>query len=264
MTGLLLYIVNLLISTIIVLIAFPFSLVFQPARRFVLMMPRVWTHLNRGILRWTTPTQLDITLPKNLNTQTYYMVTANHQTWADILILFDVFSGRIPMLKFFLKQQLRWVPLVGLVCWMYGFPFLYRKGSAQRDIASTRQACERFKQQPGSLMIFAEGTRFTPKKHATQRPPYNHLLKPKAGGLAIALDCMGDKIKTLLDVTIVYPSEHPSFMDFCRGKYQKIKVIVREIPLDDTLRGDYENNINYRKQFQQFLNQVWAEKDEHF
>ncbi|MDX2165236.1 MAG: acetyltransferase [Gammaproteobacteria bacterium] len=264
MLGLLLYTLNLLISFTLVLIILPFSLMLPPAKRLLLAMPRAWTQVNRLILQLTTKTQLNLQLPEGLSTKKYYLVTANHQTWTDIIVLFNTFSGRIPLLKFFLKQQLRWVPLVGQTCWIYGFPFLYRKGSTQRDIASTRKACERFKKDPGSLMIFAEGTRFTPQKHKTQRSPYKHLLKPKAGGMAIALECMGDKINTLLDTTIIYPEVKPTFWNFCRGKYQKISVIVREIPLTKELRGDYEKDLNYRKQFQQFLNQVWAQKDEHF
>ena len=264
MLGLLLYTLNLLVSAIVVFIALPFSFIFPLARRFVLVMPLYWARTNYAILRWTTNTHLDVQLPPGLSTQKHYLVTANHQTWADILILFDVFSGQIPMLKFFLKQQLRWVPIVGVVCWIYGFPFLYRRGSIQRDIAATRKACDRFKKVPGSLMIFAEGTRFTPKKRAEQQSPYQHLLKPKAGGMAIALDCMGDKIDSLLDATIIYPNEQPTFWNFCRGHFKKITVIVREIPLTPELRGDYEKDLQYRKHFQKFINQVWAKKDENF
>jgi len=264
MLGLLLYTLNLLISFIIVLIILPFSFILPPAERLLLAMPRAWAQVNRLILQLTTKTRLDLQLPKGLSTKKYYLVTANHQTWADIIILFNAFSGRIPLLKFFLKQQLRWVPLVGQTCWIYGFPFLYRKGSIQKDIAATRKACERFKKNPGSLMIFAEGTRFTPEKNAAQRSPYKHLLKPKAGGMAIALDCMGDKIDSLLDTTIIYPDEKINFLNFCRGKFKKITVIVREIPLTKELRGDYEKDLQYRKHFQQFLNQVWAKKDENF
>ncbi len=268
MLGFLLYTLNLLVSFGVVLIILPFSFILPPAERLLLAMPRAWTQVNRWILHLTTKTQLDIQLPKGLSTKKYYLVTANHQTWADIIILFNTFSGRIPLLKFFLKQQLRWVPLVGQTCWIYGFPFLYRKGSTQRDIAATRKACERFKKHPGSLMIFAEGTRFTAKKHEAQRSPYKHLLKPKAGGMAIALECMGDKIDTLLDATVIYPKQYPqeklNFWNFCRGKYKKITVIVREVPLTKELRGDYENDLTYRKNFQKFLNAVWAKKDENF
>ena len=53
-----------------------------------------------------------------------------------------------------------------------------------KDIEATRKSCERYKDEPITLINFIEGTRFTPEKHAVQRSPYQHLLKPKAGGLA--------------------------------------------------------------------------------
>lgn len=254
MLGFLLYALNIIVSCLIVLSAFPFSVVLPQAKRFVIAMPLYWAKVNLAILRLTTRTQLDIELPEGLSVEKSYIVTANHQSWADILILFNVLSGRIPMLKFFLKQQLKWVPFVGLSCWIYGFPFLYRHGATQRDRESTRKACERFKSNPGSLMIFAEGTRFTAKKRAQQQSPYRHLLKPKSGGLTMALEFMGEKISDLLDVTIIYPKGKNSFMDFCRGKIKKITVIVRQIPLTPELRD--------RRDFQKFLNHLWAEKDE--
>jgi 1-acyl-sn-glycerol-3-phosphate acyltransferase len=270
MLGFLLYALNMTISCLIVLVAFPLSFI-PPVKRFVTVMPLYWAKTNLAILKLTTQTQLDIQLPSGLSTQKSYIVTANHQSWADIIILFDAFSGHIPMLKFFLKQQLKWVPFVGLSCWIYGFPFLYRHTAAelkkhpewkQRDLLSTRKACERFKSIPGSLMVFAEGTRFTKAKQKKQQSPYQHLLKPKAGGIATALQHMGEHITSLIDVTIIYPKHSHSFLDFCRGNIKKITVIAKEIPLTPELRGDYENNPEYRRDFQRFLNNLWAQKDE--
>lgn len=272
MLGFLLYALNISVSCLIVLAAFPLSFL-PPVKRFIIAMPFYWAKVNLAILKFTTRTQLDIQRPPHLSTEKSYIVTANHQSWSDILILYDVFSGHIPMLKFFLKQQLKWVPFVGLSCWIYGFPFLYRHTAAelkkhpewkQRDVQSTKKACERFKKNPGSLMVFAEGTRFSPSKQKKQQSPYRHLLKPKAGGIAIAIQYMGEHIQSLIDVTIIYPTQQYTFMDFCRGKIKAIKIIIREIPLTENLRGDYENNPEYRRDFQRFLNKLWAEKDETF
>ena len=46
--------------------------------------------------------------------QEWYLMTSNHQSWADILVLQKVTNRRVPSLKFFLKQELIWVPLLGL------------------------------------------------------------------------------------------------------------------------------------------------------
>jgi 1-acyl-sn-glycerol-3-phosphate acyltransferase len=251
-------------------IAFLFDklLPFSPIKKltqFILdKVPGLWVFLNRIPLNWVSRISLEVDLPKDLDINTFYLVTANHQSWADIPIMYDVFTNRIPMLKSFMKQQLRWIPLVGQAPLAYGFPLLYRNSKPKfknRDLEATRKACERFKHQPGSIMIYAEGTRFTEEKYQKQQSPYRHLLKPKAGGLALGLKYMDNKINTLIDVTIIYSRPHPTFWDYCSGKINKIIVKARAIPIPSDLRGDYENDQNYRRHFQQFLNQIWLEKD---
>jgi 1-acyl-sn-glycerol-3-phosphate acyltransferase len=56
----------------------------------------------------------------------WYMVNCNHQSWVDIFVLQHLFNRRIPLLKFFLKQQLIWVPVMGLAWWALDFPFMRR------------------------------------------------------------------------------------------------------------------------------------------
>lgn len=234
------------------------------------VLPHFWIANNNNILKLTSKTQLDAKLPTDLRLDKFYLVISNHQSWADILILFNLFDQRIPMLKFFLKTQLAWVPLLGALCWVYGYPFMHRHTKAQlqkhpewkgKDFIATRKACERFKTEPGSLMIFAEGTRFTQAKHDRQHSPYTYLLKPKAGGMAFALQCMDNIIDTLISVTIVYSDKNKSFWRFCCGKADKITVHIREIPITKNLHGDYENDPQYRARFQQFINGIWQEND---
>ena len=51
---------------------------------------------------------------QGLDPRGWYLVSPNHQSWVDILVLQRIFHGRIPFLKFFLKQELIWVPVIGL------------------------------------------------------------------------------------------------------------------------------------------------------
>ena len=83
-----------------------------------------------------------------------------------------------------------------------------------KDQEATRRACAKFALIPTSVTNFMEGTRFTPAKHARQQSPYRYLLKPKAGGVALALHALGDKFHSILDVTIVYPDGIPGFWSF--------------------------------------------------
>jgi 1-acyl-sn-glycerol-3-phosphate acyltransferase len=230
-----------------------------------------WIACNSGWMRLTQPTEWDVQGISELRYEGWYLVNCNHQSWADIFVLQHLLNRRIPMLKFFLKQQLIYVPVIGLAWWALDFPFMKRHGKAEvrqnperrlEDTAATRRACEKFALVPTSVMNFAEGTRFTPRKHQTQASPYRHLLKPKAGGLALALNAMGSKFNSLVDVTIVYPAGIPTFWRFLCGQVPRVAVRVRELAIPaDFCTGDYGQDPEFRMRFQKWLGSLWQEKD---
>jgi 1-acyl-sn-glycerol-3-phosphate acyltransferase len=201
----------------------------------------------------------------------WYLVNANHQSWVDILVLQHLLNRRIPLLKFFLKQQLIWVPVIGPAWWALDFPFMRRHSTAylhkhpekrHQDLETTRRACRKFGLVPTSVMNFAEGTRFTAAKHRAQRSPYRHLLKPKAGALALAVDVLGDRFDELLDVTIVYPAGIPTFWDLLCGRVPRVIVRVQRRPIPPGLRhGSYVDDPAYRHAFQLWLKTLWDDKD---
>jgi 1-acyl-sn-glycerol-3-phosphate acyltransferase len=191
---------------------------------------------------------------------------SNHSSWVDIAVLQRTFLGHIPFLKFFLKQELIWVPFLGLAWWALDLPFLKRKkgatGGSHVDLETTRKSCERFKLIPTSVINFAEGTRFTAAKHAKQQSPYKHLLKAKSGGMAIALSTMGAQFHTVLDVTIHYTAGTPTMWDYLSDNVPEIIVDVRtrEIPAE-LLDPAKQQDRRYRTQVQDWLDGLWAEKD---
>lgn len=231
-----------------------------------------WISCNSGWMKLTQPTQWDIKLPDNLDPKGWYFVSSNHQTWVDIFVLQHVLNGKIPFLKFFLKQELIRVPIMGQAWWALDFPFMKRFSKSYlekypdmkgKDIETTQKACEKFKYIPTSVMNFFEGTRFTPAKHEKQNSPYEHLLNPKSGGFAFALNAMGDKFQSLLDCTIVYPNGIPSFVDFMQGKVPEVIVRIREVPIPSELcQGDYENDAEFKKRFQTWVSDLWSDKDQ--
>jgi 1-acyl-sn-glycerol-3-phosphate acyltransferase len=230
-----------------------------------------WIACNSGWMRLTQPTEWDVQGVSGLRYEGWYLVNCNHQSWADIFVLQHLLNRRIPMLKFFLKQQLIYVPVIGLAWWALDFPFMKRHGKAElrvrperrlEDAEATRRACRKFALVPTSVMNFAEGTRFTPKKHRAQASPYRHLLKPKAGGMALALNAMGEKFNSLIDVTIVYPAGIPSFWQFLSGQVPRVAVRVRELPIPgDFCTADYGQDPEFRMRFQKWLGSLWQEKD---
>lgn len=230
-----------------------------------------WMDANARHQQLLLPTQLEIEGLENLSKQEWYMMVANHQSWVDILLLLRIFNGRIPYLKFFLKQSLIWVPLLGLAWWALEFPFMRRHTKAQiardpslqgKDIEQTRKACEKFRYNPVTIINFLEGTRFTRAKYAQQKSSYRHLLMPKAGGLAFTLAAMNGQLQRLLDVTIHYPEGTPTYWDYACGRVKRIQIHIRQIPIPAELIGDYTNDAEFRAGFQQWVNQLWQRKDD--
>lgn len=231
-----------------------------------------WCQLNNRVLFRLLPRiDWDISLPPGLSTRNWYFVIANHQSWVDIMVLFYTFTGRIPFLKYFLKQELLYIPFMGLAMYALDFPFMKRYSKEVlarhpelrgKDVETTRRSCERFRDTPVSVMNFLEGTRFTPEKQAQQQSPYRHLLKPKAGGMAFTLAALGAQMHCLLDVTIVYPDGIPTFMDFAAGRVRRVIVRVhqREIP-PEAFTHDYEADAHFRESFQAWAASLWARKD---
>lgn len=231
-----------------------------------------WISCNSGWMRLTQKTRWDVQGLDGLQYKNWYLVNTNHQSWVDIFVLQHLLNRKIPFLKFLIKRQLIYVPVIGLAWWALDFPFMRRHSREYlekhpnmrgKDLETTRKACEKFARIPTSVMNFPEGTRFTTTKHDEQKSPYRFLLKPKAGGIALTLESMGHKFQSFLDITIVYPDGAPGFWDFLCGMVNRITVHIQHLKIPkEFIGGDYENNAKYREAFQQWLYQLWLEKDE--
>ncbi|MBB3226747.1 1-acyl-sn-glycerol-3-phosphate acyltransferase [Luteibacter sp. Sphag1AF] len=248
----------------------PIRAVRQLCTRGLVALAESWIARNSKLFDVFTRIQWRVDGLEHLQSRENFLVICNHQSWVDIPVLQKLFNRRIPFFRFFLKSELIWVPLLGPAWWALDFPFMKRYSREKleahpelrgKDREATRRACEKFRSVPVSVMNFTEGTRFTPAKHAAQKSPYTHLLRPKAGGVAFVMDAMGDAMRSLLDVTIVYPQGPGSMMDLIAGRIREIRVHVRQLPLLAELRGDYEGDAAFRERFQLWVNELWAEKD---
>ncbi len=249
----------------------PFPRLRHALNRVLTDLAERWIAMNSAMIDRFTRTRFQVELPASLQPEGHYLVLANHQSWVDIVVLQKIFNRRVPFMRFFLKRQLFWVPVLGLAWWALDFPFMGRYSRKEiaknpelgrRDMEVTRRACEKFRSIPVSVMNFVEGTRFTPAKHAGQQSPYRHLLKPKSGGVAFVIDAMGDTLRAVLDVTIVYPGGRPTMVDLLGGRIPEVRMSVREraIP-EDLIGGNYQDDRAYRARFQQWMNGLWDEKD---
>lgn len=233
-------------------------------------MASCWVSVNTFNQNLFTRVKYKVSGIDGLTKNDWYLVLSNHQSWVDILVLQRLLNGRVPFLKFFLKKELIYVPFLGLAWWALDFPFMKRYSQAflkknphliGKDIETTRKACEKFKHKPVCVMNFIEGTRLTKEKYAKQKPPFENLLRPKAGGVAYVLDAMGQHLTKIINVTIYYPQGIPSFGDFISGRVREIDVNVEVMDIPADIIGDYFNDKPFKQNFQSWINKLWQDKD---
>jgi len=187
-----------------------------------------------------------------------YLLICNHQSWADIIILQNTFRGILPPLKFFTKRELIWIPLLGPAMWLLGFPYVKRGGAGDRNAMA--QSCAGFRNHPVTVLNFLEGTRCTAEKRARTDSPYAHLLAPKTGGMAFVLGEIGNHIDCVIDVTISYPGEPPSFWQFLRGDCRVSRVHVETLPVPVAGDGQVLDDDD-AETLKQWTLQRWQYKD---
>jgi 1-acyl-sn-glycerol-3-phosphate acyltransferase len=207
---------------------------------------------------------------EKLDKKNWYLSVANHQSWADIFILQSITNRKIPMLKFFMKDVLIWVPVIGLAWWALDMPFLKRYSEEKikrnpelrgKDISSMKKSFTRFSRYPVSIFIFAEGTRFTKEKQDLLSSPFCNLLLPKPGGIGLTLSTM-PYINKMIDFSIKYESNKRTFWAFLCGEMSEanVKVNLIDIP-QKLLGGEYSEDEIYRDDLKNWLYDIWQEKD---
>jgi 1-acyl-sn-glycerol-3-phosphate acyltransferase len=180
------------------------------------------------------------------------IVICNHQSWFDIPLVQEVITGNGPIVKFLLKQEIIWIPIIGWICLALNFPRLQRNkysNSRENDFSIISQASKKHRVESGALLIFPEGTRFSESKKINQKAPYKYLLKPKAGGLKI-IKRHAKPGSALVDITIDYQQKNVSIWNCLHGNPKKIVITLRHYLLDDI------DNV------EQWLNNCWLEKDQ--
>ena len=277
--SLLLYALGTVVLAITILIVSPLVLLiphratrFYIRKHFLQRMPEYYDRWNSLVMRISTRNKWEILGTGQLQRHNWYVMISNHRSWLDILVLGNVFHGRIPPLKFFMKKELLWqLPLAGLACYALGYPFMSRHSHAQirknpslkgKDIEATTMACNRLRHYPTTLINFLEGTRFTSKKKERQQSPFQNLLKPHTGGAAVVIRELHDVLAGIISVTICYPGKTPTLWEFACGRFDKIIVRYDVLPITPDLIGDYYHDRQFRSHIQQYFNEIWKKNDE--
>lgn len=238
-------------------------------------LAELWIGINNIILNLFRATRWDLQIPQKLDYQGCYLVNSNHQSWVDIIALQRCFNRRLPLLRFFLKKELIWVPFLGLAWWSLDFPFMRRYSKQQvrkkpslagKDLENARKACEKFREIPVAMMSFPEGTRFSEAKREASGSPFKNLLKPRIGGIGQVLYALSDQLDGMVDVTIAYPdspkAEPPTFWQLVSGQIPRIvlRAELRDIPAE-LLGREFRHDNSFRGDLQAWMDQQWLEKD---
>ncbi|MBK7844279.1 MAG: acyltransferase [Bdellovibrionales bacterium] len=274
---LVIFVLNTIIFGGLICIFIPFKLLFatQNLRHWVsakmVHLAEKWISVNSLFMSKVHHIQWDVSGIENLSFDRSYLISANHQSWVDIPVLQEIFNQRIPFIRFFLKSQLLYVPILGGAWWALDFPFMKRHSRQYlsrhpekrgEDFKTIRKTCAKFKDTPTSILNFLEGTRFTKTKHEDQKSNYQNLLNPKVGGLAFVLNVMGEQFDSLLDVTICYPNQTPNLWDFLSGNVQNIKVRVERWPIPPEVTSSHHlKSEKNRKLMHDWIKEIWENKD---
>ncbi|GAF52521.1 acyltransferase [Psychrobacter sp. JCM 18900] len=247
------------------------------ADKAVIKIATHWISSNSALIDNMLPRKdWRINLPDDIHTDGKYLLVSNHQSWVDTSIVQYIGEKRLPLTRFFTKFELIYIPIVGQAFYFLDFPMMRRHSKEAiaknpalkgKDIEEAKRACALLKDKPFTLLNYLEGTRFTKAKQAQQKSPYTHLLKPRAGGLSLAISALGEDIDGILDMTIVYPDGVPSYGDLWKGNIKRLGVDLRYIDIPDALfesikQGGYENDEDTKAQMFDWVEQVWRQKDE--
>lgn len=85
------------------------------------------------------------------------LIAAKHQSFLDIILIF----GSVPAGKFIMKRELMWAPVIGQYALRIGCVPVDR-GKRSAAIRQMVQDVARGRQEPGQLIIYAQGTRVAP------------------------------------------------------------------------------------------------------
>lgn len=230
-----------------------------------------WVAGNDAIFDLMLPTKWDISGIDDVRRDGHYLLMSNHISWVDIFALFRAFHRQTAFIRFFLKHQLIWSPIVGQACAALEFPFMHRYSPEYlakhpekrgKDLETARRLCRRYRFIPVTILNFVEGTRFSREKHADQDSPYRHLLRPRVGGVAFALASLGEYLDAMFDVTLAYPRHDATMWEFVSGKIETVTIRARrlDVPAEFMTSAVTEPG-DVRERFKVWIDQRWREKD---
>lgn len=166
--------------------------------------------------------------------------------------------------KAYAKKVIQYLPTLGW-CWKFSeFVFLERSFDKDRDIINRQIAELADHPDPIWLLLFPEGTRFTPEKHKASLkfskekglPELKHHLCPRVRGFIASLPSMRGKVKAVYDITLSFkPTDkvEPTITNLLFGRKIQAHFYMKRIPLEQVPEDEEEAT--------KFLHDMFVRKD---
>ncbi|MDF3818938.1 acetyltransferase [Leptospira sp. 96542] len=246
----------------------------RKADSFLVKIGEIWIENNYRISKFLYGVKFEI-ISSDLDKLRYngsYLIISNHQSWSDIYIIQSILNRKIPFIRFFIKDSLKYVPILGQAWSALDFPFVKRSKKeelkknpelANRDLENVRSVCRKYIGKPFSILNFLEGHRRTPERiqKLIKKNPYKHLLRPHSGGISVVTTALHKELDGFIDLTIVYPKENSSFLELMSGKIRKLKVYLHYIPIDSVPFEQSEQFAPMSKNMKRWVDERWKFKD---
>ena len=189
------------------------------------------------------------------------ILIANHQSMVDIpaLLCLGLAKKTLGGFKWCVKDAMRYVPGVGWGMVLLRMPFLSRNWNRDRKRMQRVFSALLEDKMPYWLLLFVEGTRFSPKKlkrsqnysRESRRPILRHLLGPRVKGFVASFQTLEPSIDAVYDVTIGFSRKQPNLVDLFYGRVRAIHLHVRRfspsaLPLEEQSLSDWIWNV-YRE-----------------
>jgi len=191
------------------------------------------------------------------------LIISNHRELSDWLMMLSLGmrQGRLGVVKFFVKDIVKYVPGIG-----WGLSILqmvYLSRSWVDDEKKIEKAFSNVKHNklPFWLVSFLEGTRFTKKKFeegndwAKQKnlKPLRNLLHPRVKGFQATISSLKDELDAVYDLTVAGKS--PKFGSVVFGEANtKLHIHVKRYKISEIPLG--------KEDLEKWCRDKWYEKDE--
>lgn len=145
--------------------------------------------------------------------------------------------------KVFIKKSIKWIPIIGWA-WQFGEAvFLERNWEKDKLIMGKQVKNLGDYADPVWLLLFAEGTRFTPAKHAASvefahksgLQPLQHLLLPRTKGFLLTVQNLRGRFPAIYCATLAFNCKEgstPTLKNMLLGRRVIGEMLLERIPLE--------------------------------